>query len=156
MARRSDRFLALVAGLITGLVNFSRLAGVGAGSAVAGGDGPAGLGADGPRAIVTATRSPIWPRRQGRCAWLRWRTWATSFGSPLRRSSGREWFGPVPATCLGRGENGAVLAGLADGRICRIYPATLATTELRRLTGKLQGRRHEPPARRNPGSSQWC
>ena len=50
----------------------------------------------------------------------------------------REWFGPVPATCLGRGENGAVLAGLADGRICRIDPATLATTELARLTGKLQ------------------
>jgi hypothetical protein len=50
----------------------------------------------------------------------------------------REWFGPVPATCLGRGEDGAVLAGFADGRIGRVAPATLAVTELARLTGKVQ------------------
>ncbi len=37
----------------------------------------------------------------------------------------REWFGPVPATCLGRGENDAVLVGFEDGRVCRVDPATL-------------------------------
>jgi hypothetical protein len=50
----------------------------------------------------------------------------------------REWFGSVPASCLGRGENGAVLAGFIDGRIGRIDPVSLAMTELARLTGKVQ------------------
>ena len=48
----------------------------------------------------------------------------------------REWFGPVPVVCLGRGENGAVLAGFVDGRVCRIDPATLALSEVARLPGK--------------------
>ncbi len=50
----------------------------------------------------------------------------------------REWFGPVPVTCLGRGEGEVVLAGFADGRVCRIDEATLAMTEIARLPGKLQ------------------
>jgi hypothetical protein len=39
-----------------------------------------------------------------------------------------EWSGPVPVTCLGRGEGDAVLAGFADGRIGRIDPTSLAVT----------------------------
>ncbi len=50
----------------------------------------------------------------------------------------REWFGPVPVTCLGRAEGEAVLAGFADGRVCRIDQATLRMTELARLAGRLQ------------------
>ena len=34
---------------------------------------------------------------------------------------------------LGRGEGDAVLAGLADGRICRVNPATLELTEIAKL-----------------------
>jgi hypothetical protein len=45
---------------------------------------------------------------------------------------------PVPVTCLGRGEGGAVLAGFADGCIGRVNPANLAITELARLTGKVR------------------
>lgn len=36
-------------------------------------------------------------------------------------------------TCLGRGEGAAILAGLGDGRVCRVDPATLRVTELTRL-----------------------
>ncbi len=50
----------------------------------------------------------------------------------------REWSGPVAATCLVRGEDGAVLAGFADGRIGRIDPANLAATEIARVSGKVQ------------------
>ncbi len=50
----------------------------------------------------------------------------------------REWYGPVPVVCLGRGENGAILAGFMDGRVRRVNPATLALTELARLPGKPQ------------------
>ena len=39
----------------------------------------------------------------------------------------------VEVKCLGRGEGGAVLAGLADGRICRVNPATLELTEIAKL-----------------------
>ncbi len=49
----------------------------------------------------------------------------------------KEWSGPVAVTCLGRGEGGAVLAGFADGRIARVDPVSLATTELARSTGKV-------------------
>ncbi len=41
-------------------------------------------------------------------------------------------------TCLGRGEDGAVLAGFADGRIGRVDPANLAVTEIARMPGKVQ------------------
>ncbi len=50
----------------------------------------------------------------------------------------KEWFGPVPVTCLGRGEGDIVLAGFADGRVGRIDPASLAMTELARLPAHLQ------------------
>jgi hypothetical protein len=49
----------------------------------------------------------------------------------------KEWSGEVAVSCLGRGEGGAVLAGFADGRIARVDPASLATTELARSTGEL-------------------
>ncbi len=39
----------------------------------------------------------------------------------------------VEVKCLGRGEGGAVLAGLADGRICRVNPVTLELTEIAKL-----------------------
>jgi hypothetical protein len=48
----------------------------------------------------------------------------------------REWFGAVRAVCLGRGELGAVLAGFEDGRVCRVDAASLALTEVVRLSGK--------------------
>jgi hypothetical protein len=50
----------------------------------------------------------------------------------------REWFGPSPAVCLGRGEGGAVLVGFADGRVGRVDPATLTVTEIARMPGKVQ------------------
>ncbi len=50
----------------------------------------------------------------------------------------REWFGPVPATCLGRGEDDAVLVGFEDGRVCRVDPATLALTEVVKLPERVQ------------------
>jgi hypothetical protein len=37
-------------------------------------------------------------------------------------------------TCIGKGEGETVLAGLADGRICRVDPDSLALTELTKLT----------------------
>jgi hypothetical protein len=37
----------------------------------------------------------------------------------------REQIGVLEVTCLGRGEGGAVLAGLSDGRACRVDPSTL-------------------------------
>ena len=39
----------------------------------------------------------------------------------------------VEVKCLGRGEGDAILAGLADGRICRVNPATLELTEVAKL-----------------------
>jgi hypothetical protein len=36
-------------------------------------------------------------------------------------------------TCIGRGENGAVLAGLSDGRVCRVDPATLGLIDVAKL-----------------------
>jgi hypothetical protein len=39
----------------------------------------------------------------------------------------------VEVKCLGRGEGDAVLAGVADGRICRVNPATLELTEIAKL-----------------------
>jgi hypothetical protein len=36
-------------------------------------------------------------------------------------------------TCIGRGEGGAVLAGLPDGRVCRVDPATLDLTDVAKL-----------------------
>jgi hypothetical protein len=50
----------------------------------------------------------------------------------------REWYGPTPITCLGRGANGTVLAGFEDGRICRVDPETLVPTVVARLSGKPQ------------------
>jgi hypothetical protein len=50
----------------------------------------------------------------------------------------RDWAGPVPAVCLGRGDEGGVLAGFKDGRVCRIDPTTLALTEVARLPGEIQ------------------
>jgi hypothetical protein len=40
--------------------------------------------------------------------------------------------------CIGRGEGDAVLAGLADGRICRVDPATLELSNVVKLTGAPQ------------------
>jgi hypothetical protein len=41
-------------------------------------------------------------------------------------------------TCIGLGERGAVLAGLADGRVCRVDPATLALTDMVKLPAPVQ------------------
>lgn len=46
-----------------------------------------------------------------------------------------EWFGPVAATSLGRGEGDSVLVGFADGRICRVAPATLALDQVAKVDG---------------------
>ena len=45
----------------------------------------------------------------------------------------RERIDNVEVTCLGRGEGGAVLAGLADGRVCRVDPATLGLSDVAKL-----------------------
>jgi hypothetical protein len=45
----------------------------------------------------------------------------------------RERVGVGEVACLGRGEGGTVLAGLADGRVCRLDPATLELTDVARL-----------------------
>jgi hypothetical protein len=45
----------------------------------------------------------------------------------------REHVEPQEVICLGRGEGAGVLAGLADGRICRINPETLELTEVVKL-----------------------
>jgi hypothetical protein len=45
----------------------------------------------------------------------------------------RERIGVVDVTCLGRGEGDAVLAGLADGRVCRVDPATLDLADVVKL-----------------------
>lgn len=45
----------------------------------------------------------------------------------------RERTGDADATCLGRGEGGAPLAGFSDGRICRIDPATLDLVDVAKL-----------------------
>lgn len=36
-------------------------------------------------------------------------------------------------TCIGEGENGGLLAGITDGRVCRVDPTTLALTDVARL-----------------------
>ncbi len=50
----------------------------------------------------------------------------------------RERFGPSRVVCLGRGERDVVLAGLEDGRICRVDPGTLNLTEVVRLKDRPQ------------------
>ena len=50
---------------------------------------------------------------------------------------GREGAGTDAVTCLGRGEGGVALAGLGDGRVCRVDPVTLGLTEIAKLP-------HEP------------
>jgi hypothetical protein len=50
----------------------------------------------------------------------------------------REWFGPVAATCLGRGENDAVLVGFEDGHVCRVNPATLALADVAKLPDRVR------------------
>ena len=50
----------------------------------------------------------------------------------------REWYGSSAITCLGRGRNGAVLAGFQDGRVCLIDPTSLIPTELAHVPGKPQ------------------
>lgn len=45
----------------------------------------------------------------------------------------RERINAEDVTCLGRGEGGAVLAGLGDGRVCRVDPATLELTDMAKL-----------------------
>ncbi|HEY2158013.1 MAG TPA: hypothetical protein VGH33_20460, partial [Isosphaeraceae bacterium] len=50
----------------------------------------------------------------------------------------REWFGAVPATCLGRGENDTVLVGFDDGRVCRVDLATLALAEVAKLPDRVR------------------
>lgn len=62
----------------------------------------------------------------------------TSSGTLLRFASPtvglvRERIGTEEVTCLGRGEGEMVLAGLADGRVCRVDPATLDLTEIVKL-----------------------
>ncbi len=42
----------------------------------------------------------------------------------------RERIGAEEVTCLGRGEDDAVLAGLSDGRVCRVDPVTLELTDV--------------------------
>jgi hypothetical protein len=44
-----------------------------------------------------------------------------------------ERIGADEVTCIGRGEADAVLAGLADGRICRVDPVSLELTDFARL-----------------------
>lgn len=39
-------------------------------------------------------------------------------------------------TCLGRGEAGEVLAGLRQGRVCRVDPVTLQLTEMTKLSAE--------------------
>jgi hypothetical protein len=50
----------------------------------------------------------------------------------------RERIDTAEVTCLGRGEGDTVVAGLADGRVCRIDPATLDLVEIARLPSPLQ------------------
>ena len=45
----------------------------------------------------------------------------------------RERIGTEEVTCLGRGEGEVVLAGLSDGRVCRVDPATLDLTDMAKL-----------------------
>lgn len=50
----------------------------------------------------------------------------------------REWLGPEQVTCVGLGEADAVLAGLSDGRVCRVDSATLELTDLVKLPSRPQ------------------
>lgn len=45
----------------------------------------------------------------------------------------RERVEAVDVTCLGRGDGDSVLAGLSDGRICRVQPDTLELTDLAKV-----------------------
>ncbi|HZW33075.1 MAG TPA: hypothetical protein VFF52_20330 [Isosphaeraceae bacterium] len=45
----------------------------------------------------------------------------------------REPIGVVDVTCLGRGDGETVLAGLSDGRVCRVDPATLDLADVVKL-----------------------
>jgi hypothetical protein len=45
----------------------------------------------------------------------------------------RERIDTEKVTCLGRGEGGAILAGLSDGRVCRVDPATLEFNDVTKL-----------------------
>jgi hypothetical protein len=45
----------------------------------------------------------------------------------------RERIGSEEMTCLGRGEGEMVLAGLSDGRVCRVDPTTLDLTDVAKL-----------------------
>jgi hypothetical protein len=45
----------------------------------------------------------------------------------------RERIGADEVTCIGRGEAAAVLAGLADGSVCRVDPVSLELTDVARL-----------------------
>ncbi len=132
-----DRFLALFVGLITGLVNL-RSPGAEPGSSAPTGTVRLGTG-------ITAHYAYYYNRNALADVVLAGDAVIalTDSGNLLRfeRASlrlTREWFGPVPVTCLGRAEGEAVLAGFADGRVCRIDQATLRMTELARLAGKLQ------------------
>lgn len=50
----------------------------------------------------------------------------------------REQIGTEQVICLGRGEGGAVLAGLSDGRVCRVDPATLDLADVAKLAAPPQ------------------
>src|SRR5947199_135589 len=56
----------------------------------------------------------------------------SGFGLPVVRLI-RERVGAEDVTCLGRGEGDEVLAGLSDGRVCRVDPITLDLKEIARL-----------------------
>jgi hypothetical protein len=47
-----------------------------------------------------------------------------------------ERIGVDEVACLARGEGDSVLAGLSDGRVCRVDPATLALSDAARLPGE--------------------
>ncbi len=49
----------------------------------------------------------------------------------------RRWTGSALATSLDRGPDGTILAGLADGRVMRVDPATLDVVPIGRLRGKV-------------------
>ena len=50
----------------------------------------------------------------------------------------RERIDTEEVRCLGRGQGAAILAGLSDGRVCRVDPATLTLTELTKLPASPQ------------------
>ena len=89
----------------------------------------------------------------------------TSSGTLLRFDQptvrlGRERIGAEEVTCLGRGQGEVVLAGLSDGRVCRVDPTTLDLTDVAKLLvpsavdrlGKGQGEPTGGPGRRDPAN----